>query len=295
MTNILPLLPIAAGQFFLPQQLDRIPEPDAVMDHQSNVDDFNSIMQTNVSISLCGMIDLIGRLGIDRKTSFAIDLACGPGHFTLMIAEHLGFEKVVGVDLSENMLEIAKENAEKAGMSDRVSFVHGDVTDLASLFPSHSADLVTCTNSAHHLPDGSALSKMLSEMDRIAATTGRCAVMDLVRLKTSWSVERYVRAMGKDYKQHLQTDFRNSMFAAWTCQEMRQACKESENRNWGHFSISPVPINQFLFSFPKSEERTKLGEFTWNNTLPLEKRFLNDYSKYEEAKLRSFRNHRKIS
>ena len=89
MTNILPLLPIAAGQFFLPQQLDRIPEPDAVMDHQSNVDDFNSIMQTNVSISLCGMIDLIGRLGIDRKTSFAIDLACGPGHFTLMIAEHL--------------------------------------------------------------------------------------------------------------------------------------------------------------------------------------------------------------
>ena len=215
MTNILQLLPIVAGQHLFPQQLARTPEPDAIMDTEANVDDFDAIMNTNVSISLCGMIELIGRLGFEKNSSVAIDLACGPGHFTLMLARYFDFDRVIGVDLSDGMLERAQENARRKGLGSRVEFVKGDATSL-NQFTDSSFDLVTCTNSAHHLPTADLLSKMLREMDRLIHPSSLCAVMDLQRLKTAWTSERYVSAMGSEYKtaglHELYDDFTNSMF-----------------------------------------------------------------------------------
>ncbi len=45
----------------------------------------------------------------------AIDLCCGPGHFTLFLAKYLGYDEVIGVDLSNRMLAAARRNAEEWG------------------------------------------------------------------------------------------------------------------------------------------------------------------------------------
>ena len=66
-----------------------------------------------------------------------LDLACGTGDLTMLLSE-MGY-KMTGLDLSEQMLEIAKSKDQK----DRIRFVHGDMLNLnlGELF-----DSIVCAN-----------------------------------------------------------------------------------------------------------------------------------------------------
>ncbi len=65
-----------------------------------------------------------------------LDLGCGSGQVSLLAAS-LG-ARVHGIDIAPRMLEIARESARRAGLSDRVTFVEGDVATA----PLPEADLV---------------------------------------------------------------------------------------------------------------------------------------------------------
>jgi glycosyltransferase involved in cell wall biosynthesis len=51
-----------------------------------------------------------------------LDLACGNGAFALLLAEASPTRRVVGVDYSEQNVEVARSAAERHGLSDRVTF-----------------------------------------------------------------------------------------------------------------------------------------------------------------------------
>jgi 2-polyprenyl-3-methyl-5-hydroxy-6-metoxy-1,4-benzoquinol methylase len=54
-----------------------------------------------------------------------LDVGCGPGHHDAIMAKKLGI-KVTGVDVASSMIEIAKGNADRAGVSNLCKFVVGD-------------------------------------------------------------------------------------------------------------------------------------------------------------------------
>lgn len=56
---------------------------------------------------------LMRKLPVNPATYTYVDLGCGKGR-TLILAAQYGFRRVVGVDLSEKMLEIARRNLDKA-------------------------------------------------------------------------------------------------------------------------------------------------------------------------------------
>jgi len=73
------------------------------------------------------------RMAVDaiRATPGAsvLDIGCGPGgNSVLFIKEGLA-DRVVGVDLSENMIAMANELARRHGVEDRCEFVTGDFMD----------------------------------------------------------------------------------------------------------------------------------------------------------------------
>ena len=69
----------------------------------------------------------------------ALDVATGPGVAALLAAPKVGATgSIVGVDVSEAMLTIARQKAEKNGLT--VEFVRGDVQSLD--FPEQSFDIV---------------------------------------------------------------------------------------------------------------------------------------------------------
>lgn len=58
-----------------------------------------------------------------------IDIACGKGTTAVYLAERLGC-RVVGVDISERLIEQAKSLARRRGLTDKVEFRVGDALDL---------------------------------------------------------------------------------------------------------------------------------------------------------------------
>jgi 2-polyprenyl-3-methyl-5-hydroxy-6-metoxy-1,4-benzoquinol methylase len=64
-------------------------------------------------------------------TGTALDLGCGSGVQTLLLAAH-GLE-VVGVDLSTTAIEAARRRASRHPAGGRVRFIAGDVTDVREI------------------------------------------------------------------------------------------------------------------------------------------------------------------
>jgi ubiquinone/menaquinone biosynthesis C-methylase UbiE len=90
-----------------------------------------------------------------------LELACGTGRFTVMLAER-GAD-IIGLDISEEMLQQGREKAQRAGVADHLQFMRGDAARLP--FPDDYFDAVFAMR-FFHLADTPA--SFLSEMCRVS-------------------------------------------------------------------------------------------------------------------------------
>jgi ubiquinone/menaquinone biosynthesis C-methylase UbiE len=95
-----------------------------------------------------------------------LDVSSGRGTQSVFYAKDYGVE-VVGVDLSDDMVRVATENAEKEGVNNIVSFKIADSQDLP--FEDNSFDIVI-NECAVGIPDDS--QKVLDEMLRVVKQNG---------------------------------------------------------------------------------------------------------------------------
>jgi hypothetical protein len=178
------------------------------------------------------------------------------------------------------MIAVARENARRFGREGAVAFETGDVLDDAT-FRDAKYDLVTFTHAAHHLPDLASVRRVLTTMDRLAHTDGVVAVVDLVRLRGPVVTEEYVNWAGKDYVARgldaFLMDFRNSMYAAWTEDELASAVPKSEHRSWVQLVPRGMPVLQILLGLPAAQNRVFLRKGPpWNEVdhpVPADMRF----------------------
>lgn len=83
----------------------------------------------------------VARTGLKPKEK-ALDLCCGTGMITADLAKRVGpAGSVTGIDLSGEMLAVAKKRLKKRGFAERVNLIQGNVSDLP--FPAESFDCVT--------------------------------------------------------------------------------------------------------------------------------------------------------
>jgi ubiquinone/menaquinone biosynthesis C-methylase UbiE len=101
-----------------------------------------------------------------------LDVACGPGLLSLACAA-AGAE-VLGVDATEALLALAREEAARRGVAS-AEFRRGDATALA--LPDGHFDAVVCRAAFHHFP---APERVLAEMVRVAKPEATLVVADLL-------------------------------------------------------------------------------------------------------------------
>jgi SAM-dependent methyltransferase len=77
------------------------------------------------------------------------DVGCGHGHSTVLMADAFPNSTFFGIDPHEASIEAAVENAEAAGVSDRVSFAVGTAADL----PEQGFDLICFFDALHDMGD----------------------------------------------------------------------------------------------------------------------------------------------
>lgn len=103
-----------------------------------------------------------------------LDVATGTGDFALLAARTLGPESLLGVDISEGMLEVGRKKILQAGLADVVSFRREDCMALS--LPDGEYDALTVAYGIRNFQD---LDRGLSEMYRVLRPGGRLVLIEL--------------------------------------------------------------------------------------------------------------------
>lgn len=101
-----------------------------------------------------------------------LEVATGPGHVAFGFAEEC--DQVVGIDITETQLEIAKGKKEERDV-DNIHFEKGDAENLP--YENNSFDVVVCRLAFHHFEDPPLV---IEEMARVCRPNGTIAVDDII-------------------------------------------------------------------------------------------------------------------
>jgi tRNA (cmo5U34)-methyltransferase len=164
----------------------RTPEP-MVMDEPDSVEQFH---QAGAAINLpvyelCALAT--SHLVPERAT--ILDLGSGSGQYLAHLGRHRPDVKIVGVDLSDEMLATGQAMIAQEGLDERVALRKGDMTDFVDLAPD-DVEAVSCVFALHHLPSDESLARCLSQIATVRERSG-CAVLifDFARLRHPKSYE----------------------------------------------------------------------------------------------------------
>jgi demethylmenaquinone methyltransferase/2-methoxy-6-polyprenyl-1,4-benzoquinol methylase len=140
--------------------------------------------------SVANRYDLLNRiisLGVDKRWrrrtvrslplypgSRVLDLATGTGDLAIDIAKRHPGTQVVGVDPSENMLEVGRGKIAKLGLTDRIEMKTGIGEDLP--FEDDVFDAVTIAFGIRNCTDRA---QALREMARVTRPGGKIAILEL--------------------------------------------------------------------------------------------------------------------
>lgn len=104
-----------------------------------------------------------------------LDIAAGHGLFGIAFAQHNPQAEIVALDWP-NVLQVAQENAERAGVSDRYSKLEGSAFDMDY---GRGYDLVLLTNFLHHF-DAPTCETLLRKVHAALIDGGRAATLEFV-------------------------------------------------------------------------------------------------------------------
>lgn len=106
-----------------------------------------------------------------------LDIATGTGDFAIE-AMSLQPDKIVGVDISEGMLNVGREKIKRKGFSDAITLKKGDSENLD--FEDNYFDAVIVSFGVRNFEN---LSKGLVEMNRVLKRDGSCVIVEFSKPK----------------------------------------------------------------------------------------------------------------
>ena len=154
-------------------------------------DKLNHIMSLN--------IDRVWRRRVMRivrraKAHKIMDVATGTGDLAIAMAKRVDRTQILGVDLSEEMLAVARRKVEKQGLEERIMLQKGDAENL-DMVTSESIDVATVAFGVRNFEN---IERGLSEIYRTLKPGGK-----LVVLEFSMPKNRVVRWVYSQYAHRL--------------------------------------------------------------------------------------------
>ncbi len=97
---------------------------------------------------------LLAWFAAEKKFSDAVDLCSGNGIIPILLSARSRYARIQGVEISGEQASLAEKSFEYNGLTDRLSMIHADLRDVASLkyLPAAAFDLVTAN--PPYSPDG---------------------------------------------------------------------------------------------------------------------------------------------
>jgi ubiquinone/menaquinone biosynthesis C-methylase UbiE len=125
-----------------------------------------------------------------RDGCSVLEVAPGPGYLAIELAKLGKCDRVIGLDISKDFIEIAQKNAKEAGVSEVAEFRHGNVADIP--FPDNAFDFIICTAAFKNFK---VPFKALSEMYRVLKSGGTALIVDMNRNVSNLQIEDHIKSM----------------------------------------------------------------------------------------------------
>lgn len=158
---------------------------------------------------------LVGRLPDFPVAGHVLDIGCGPADISIRVARCFPGVRVDGIDGAEAMLAPGRERIDREGLVDRIGLYRVMLPDEAP--PRGEYDAVVSNSLLHHLHDPMVLWRVVAATARAGAPV---FIADLARPEDEAAVDALVAGMA-DEPAVLQRDFRASLHAAFTVEEVR--------------------------------------------------------------------------
>jgi len=105
----------------------------------------------------------------------ALDVACGTCDWTIALARKVGpAGKVIGLDFSQNMLNVGAYKIKKQNLGDIITLVNGDAMSLP--YEDNTFDFVTIGFALRNVPD---IQTVLNEMTRVVKPGGKVVSLEV--------------------------------------------------------------------------------------------------------------------
>lgn len=117
------------------------------------------------------VVRIVRRTGAKR----IMDMATGTGDLAIALAQHIAGSHILGVDLSEKMLDVARSKIRRQGLDERIVLQQGDAERLEAIAPG-SLDAVTVAFGVRNFDD---LAGGLQQIYRTIRPGGSFVVLEL--------------------------------------------------------------------------------------------------------------------
>ncbi|TMG87572.1 MAG: class I SAM-dependent methyltransferase [Betaproteobacteria bacterium] len=201
--------------------LSRNPEPSAEMTGVESVRGFHDA--GGKSGPLLGIYHFNARAihQLVPRGGIVLDLGCGSGQFLAYLARRRPDLKLIGLDLSREMIALGNEMLSDEGLSHRVELRKGDMTNFMDAIPG-PVDLISSVFSLHHLPSRSHLDACAGELRKANQDAGTAIwIFDHARPRREVTADRFPHVFTPDASSAFKLDSSNSLKASWSFKELR--------------------------------------------------------------------------
>jgi ubiquinone/menaquinone biosynthesis C-methylase UbiE len=149
-----------------------------------------------------------------------LEVGSGPGYISIEIAKLLPKMGVIGLDISDTMIEIAEKNANEHGLSERVGFKKGDASKMP--FEDFSFDFAVSNGSVHHWKRPV---QIFNEIHRVLKPGCKAVISDLRRDASEEKIRKWEKNIDSRI---MRWGLRHSFRESYTAPQIKEIIKDTQ-------------------------------------------------------------------
>lgn len=185
---------------------------------------------------------VVRELGKYQPSDTILDMGCGPGYLLGELAQAFPDVQLLGIDISQEMVETAARNLARRGAAGRIEFRTGNIQELP--LDEGTVDFAVSSLSLHHWSDPE---RALAQVHRALRPGGQMLLFDLRRDVRRWFYWffRLVTALVVPAPLRHVKEPLGSLLSSYTPSELRSILSSAPFAEW---TIQPGPIWIFVWA-----------------------------------------------